>query len=196
MGEQEERTERRKSDRRVLRTKRAINDAFKTLIKDHSIDKITVSALAKEADIDRKTFYLHYASLDELVRATADETIDKLLTTLEKLGEETEESPGNIVYALDSTLREMKIPPERIASSLSIDYFTKSLEDPENKAFLKSKIGPHFVKRFENEAALDYAVHFMLAGSLSAYVAWVKDGKREPIETVARSIDSIFHALG
>lgn len=53
-------------DKRIERTEKAIYDAFFRLLEDNEYDRITISALAREAGIDRKTFYLHYASIDEL----------------------------------------------------------------------------------------------------------------------------------
>ena len=59
-----------KVDRRAIRTKRNITDAFTQLLAEKDFDKITVAEIAERADINRRTFYLHYediyALLDEL----------------------------------------------------------------------------------------------------------------------------------
>ena len=57
----------RKTDRRVIKTRRAILDAFMELVATTPYDKITISSLAREANIDRKTFYLHYESISDLL---------------------------------------------------------------------------------------------------------------------------------
>ena len=56
-----------KVDRRVARTKKAIEDAFEKLVAETDYSKITVSAIAKEANINRKTFYLHYSSVEDVL---------------------------------------------------------------------------------------------------------------------------------
>lgn len=53
-------------DKRVARTEKAIRAAFFKLLGDIDYEKISVSALAREAGVDRKTFYLHYRSIDAL----------------------------------------------------------------------------------------------------------------------------------
>lgn len=53
-------------DRRIVRTRRAIHIAFIDLLTEYEYTKITITALAKRADIDRKTFYTHYSSIDSL----------------------------------------------------------------------------------------------------------------------------------
>ena len=57
----------RAQDRRVARTKAAVHAAVLKLVQERAFDKVTVAAVAREADIDRKTFYLHYASVDDVV---------------------------------------------------------------------------------------------------------------------------------
>ena len=45
-------------------------------------EKITISDIAREADIDRKTFYLHYDSTEDIIREYAEEKTRELLTRL------------------------------------------------------------------------------------------------------------------
>lgn len=55
-----------RKDKRVARTEKAIRTAFFKLLADVDYEKISVSALSREAGVDRKTFYLHYKSIDAL----------------------------------------------------------------------------------------------------------------------------------
>lgn len=55
------------TDRRSLRTKRNIREAFLELIQIKELRKITITELADKADIDRKTFYLHYESISGIL---------------------------------------------------------------------------------------------------------------------------------
>jgi AcrR family transcriptional regulator len=57
------------SDRRVSRTRRCIDEAFLALLKHRGYDGVAVSDIVREADIGRATFYEHYASKDDLLRA-------------------------------------------------------------------------------------------------------------------------------
>jgi AcrR family transcriptional regulator len=57
----------RRVDRRVLRTKRAIRNAFAALLSQKDIDDITVRELAEAADISRKTFYNYYTGVYEVL---------------------------------------------------------------------------------------------------------------------------------
>lgn len=56
-----------KVDHRVRRTRRAIMKAFRTLALQKDLASITIREIAEEADISRKTFYLHYHSIEDLL---------------------------------------------------------------------------------------------------------------------------------
>ncbi len=66
-------------DRRVVRTRKAILAAFEKLLEKKDLSEITISSIAREADIDRKTFYLHFGSIDGLLDAVAEESVDYIV---------------------------------------------------------------------------------------------------------------------
>lgn len=65
-------------DRRVRRTKLLIRNAFLDLLKEKSISSITITELTTRADIDRRTFYLHYSCVDDILREIEKETVDSM----------------------------------------------------------------------------------------------------------------------
>ena len=69
-------------DRRITKTRKAIQNAYLNLLKQKGTEKITISDIAREADIDRKTFYLHYDSTEDIIRDYAEEKTKELLARL------------------------------------------------------------------------------------------------------------------
>ena len=59
----------KKEDLRSKRTKEFIRKTFEEMICEMDFEQITVKELTERAMINRKTFYLHYDSLDEIGRA-------------------------------------------------------------------------------------------------------------------------------
>jgi len=55
-----------RTDLRVIKTKRAIRQAFAELVSRMPLEDITVSDIAQQALINRKTFYAHYAGVRQL----------------------------------------------------------------------------------------------------------------------------------
>lgn len=56
-----------KDDLRVVKTLDAIRAAFESLLGDMDYEDITVTELCARARINKKTFYRHYADLDDLL---------------------------------------------------------------------------------------------------------------------------------
>ncbi|MDP9868557.1 MULTISPECIES: TetR/AcrR family transcriptional regulator [Streptosporangium] len=60
-------------DRRVRRTRQAIQRALIELILDKGYDQVTVSDLIRRADVGRSTFYAHFDSKQAVLLANLDE---------------------------------------------------------------------------------------------------------------------------
>ena len=53
-----------KTDKRVIKTKHAIYKAFVELLNEKDINQITITDIAKRANINRKTFYNYYSDVN------------------------------------------------------------------------------------------------------------------------------------
>lgn len=69
-------------DRRTRKTKAAIQAEFVQLMTQKAINEITIRELAAGADINRRTFYLHYTDIYDLLHQTEDTVIEQFQTTL------------------------------------------------------------------------------------------------------------------
>lgn len=67
-------------DLRVRRTRLAIRQAFEELVLEKDFTEIRVKELAERARINRKTSYLHYKSLEDLLAEIQDEIVDSFLS--------------------------------------------------------------------------------------------------------------------
>ncbi len=68
----------RREDRRVRMTRRLIKDSFLTLMRQKNIAKITVKDICAGADINRATFYAHYADVYDLLHKMEDELAENI----------------------------------------------------------------------------------------------------------------------
>lgn len=67
-----------KSDLRVTKTRRLIKAAFLDLVQAKPVQKVTVTELAKRAEISKGTFYLHYVDIYDLYNQMVKETVSKI----------------------------------------------------------------------------------------------------------------------
>ena len=77
----------RKTDRRTLYTKMTIKDSLLALLRVSSFDKLTVTAVCRQAEVTRATFYLHYDDLTSVL----DELLDDALKLAEAEGRRPDE---------------------------------------------------------------------------------------------------------
>lgn len=67
-----------KMDRRIIRTRRMIRDAFTELMEEKGFDGVTVRDLAEKANINRGTFYLHYQDKYDLMEQSEREILNEI----------------------------------------------------------------------------------------------------------------------
>ena len=72
------------TDRRVLRTKKNIRQTFLQLLSEKSLTQLTVKELSEQADINRKTFYMYYSNIEDILSELEDELVQKLVLVFEK----------------------------------------------------------------------------------------------------------------
>ena len=69
----------KRQDMRVRRTRKHLKEAFLRMILKKPLEKIKVTDLAEIAEINRKTFYLHFTDIYDLMDTIADETAGKII---------------------------------------------------------------------------------------------------------------------
>lgn len=63
----------RKIDHRTIATKKLLKSTLKNMVCEMDLGALTIKELTARAHMNRKTFYLHYASLDELFKSVGDD---------------------------------------------------------------------------------------------------------------------------
>ena len=188
---------RRSTDRRVVRTRKAIREAFFKLMENQDYHKITIASVAREADIDRKTFYLHYDSIDALIDSTASDMVQDIISTIDP--DRLRADPGEQVRLTLARVNEKICADVELyaymANNLSMDFVLGHIE----KALV------HYAKTYgveslPRELLADgdpgyYRPRFYLAGAVSVYSEWLCSDRTRPIEDVAEVVaDALGHA--
>ncbi len=65
-------------DRRVRRTRKLLREALVEITLEKGYEKVTIQDVTGRADIGYRTFFRHFSSIDELLVAAGQETLDKL----------------------------------------------------------------------------------------------------------------------
>lgn len=168
-------------DRRVKKTKRAIQTALITLLQKHIFTEITVSELARTADIDRKTFYLHYHSINDVLdefEAELTQQVSDIINASDRF---------NLDSFIDSLTHMMLEKIDIFAHISKNNDYSFLLDDCKNilaEALLKESKTESTLGREE----LDFITHFIAYGLVDTYKNWLKTPTRSEIELKKTSL--------
>ena len=89
------------TDRRALRSQRAIGSAFAELLSKKELRKITVQEIVDKADVGRATFYKHYLDIYDLYEKIEKNTVTEIAMLALNIGEKPVEEffKGLLGYA-------------------------------------------------------------------------------------------------
>lgn len=75
----------RREYRSAIRSRRFIRQAFLELLREKSFEKITVTDIVNRADINRSTFYAHYADVRALMEEIQNEFIERSIAVVKEM---------------------------------------------------------------------------------------------------------------
>ena len=181
-------------DRRVKRSRKAIADAFGRLIAKMPLGDITVSMLAREADVDRKTFYQHFGTIDGLLDAIAGEVVSDLLDEVERtagIGPDSEFDDRLVKRFFDVLAR-------RLSEDLAVcGYFYKNIPadvlfDHLSRPLADQIVERGLVVRGTSDAEFEMMLTFVLGGLFSLCRWWLNSDRGVSPEQLARyAIDMV-----
>ena len=68
-----------KVDLRVQKTKKVLKNTFKEMFLNMNLEEITVKSLCEKSMINRRTFYLHYNSIDDIMSEIMEDMSNEFL---------------------------------------------------------------------------------------------------------------------
>ena len=178
----------KKMDRRVKYTRMVITSSFIELLGEKPISKISVKEICELADVNRATFYKHYADPHDLLRQVEQELIADVnvylygmqygnmdsdaVNTLEKIFEYIRENAKlcSIMLSDSSDLRFRNKIVEVVQHECIRAWSETSLVQPENA---------------------EYAFIFAAFGSVGIIQKWMNDGMKKSNREMAEMISNM-----
>lgn len=167
----------RHGDRRITRTREAIRSAFIDMICEMEYEQITIKELAERAGVNRKTFYLHYDSLDDLLSELQGEMSLRFLERIK--GFKIPYDMDKITRAFYLSMEESGKFAERLACSRNYHYINLRMVNTIMKDTWKEEIAKAKDPYLQN-IVMTYASQ----STLAIYRQWVADQKRIPLDDI------------
>lgn len=169
-------------NRRTLYSKKVIIEAFLLLLQEKNLNKITVTDICKEADINRGTFYSYYNDPFDLMRSIEDELIEKMMSAIYISGEQ------NILNELLNLIlinKELcKIIFNEKNSSRVLNTVLNSVHDLTITEIKKQFPNAH-------ETHLEYFFTYSIGGIIEVIRKWINDDMKIPTEEVVQILESM-----
>ena len=160
-------------DRRIVRSRNAILSAFERLLMEKPLADITVSAIAREANVDRKTFYVHFGTVDGLLDAIASMDGD---TNERALG-----AAATFFKTVNEALCNNLVLNRQLIENIPLDDFMARLRAPLEHEIAERDLLPQGLK----DEMFDYYLAFLLSGIIGIYRTWALSDGSVPIERVS-----------
>ena len=163
-------------DLRIVKTKKAIRETFEKMICEMDYEEISIKELTARAEINRKTFYLHYQDLDELLCELQNEIADTFIKKETNYSSMTDIKNLIRLY-FESTVHQSMLH-ERLICSGSYQKFRESV----NKRIMEHRRETNRGIFGANDLSENFIFSFFGANTTLLYRQWVADGKKMPIE--------------
>lgn len=181
-----------KLDLRIIRTRKAIKEAFLTLVQTKGYERITIQDIAEEAMINRNTFYLHYVDKPNLIENLCQESIENLNVCINLEMREIDEMNRDIfISILSETFKAIEVDIVFFKTMLSQNghpNFSIYLREALKKIML-SGMGDHY-----NNQKIKVGLEYMISGLVGVICMWIADSENLVVEEVVEQLSEIhFH---
>ena len=168
----------RKEDLRIQRTREAIRTTFEDMICEMDYEQISIKELAQRARINRKTFYLHYNTLDDLLREIQNEMAQNFIKRTQGL--ERPRDMDKITREFFLCSEELGKLGERITCSGNYKYISRKITNDIMNQTWKTDSRSSSVNPYIQNVVMTYVAQ----STLEIYKQWIADGKKIPIEDI------------
>ena len=173
----------KKVDRRVIKTRRQLKKGLAALMKENSVNQITVKELVEEVDINRSTFYLHFKDIQDLLR----EIEENMEAQIKRAIEEHPIVSGNenAFYFIEDMFRvldeEREISKALIGPNGDMGFIHRI------ERIIKENSRGTLEKMFPGKKEdLKYFYAFCLSGCLGLVKVWLNEGEEKSPEEMAQ----------
>lgn len=185
------------NDRRALRTKKMIKNAFSELLEEKGFNDLSITDITTRADINRGTFYLHYTDKFDLLEQIENEVIENLADYIKDTID---------IHILNVTTFDIPLP-----------FIVKVFEYlKENAIFMKVILGPKgnpvFQNKFKNFIQVNlfenvkmlklirgtmmvpetYFISYVMSAHLGVVQQWLENDAEKSPEEMALILSKMF----
>lgn len=171
-------------DRRQQKTRQAIFRAFGDLLEKKSFGNITVQEIIDEANVGRSTFYAHFETKDDLLKAMCTDIFNHVFSDdLEQesnhdfshAGHNFEKEITHILYHLQDNRKNLKGLLSCESGTIFMNYFISYLHE----------MFPSYVEKLHRQAPTEYILNLAIYSFAETIRWWITEHENYTPEEIA-----------
>jgi AcrR family transcriptional regulator len=187
-----------KDDRRVKYTKMVLKDSLLRLLSEKDISRITIKEICDSADVNRATFYAHYADQYDLLEKIEDELFDNVRAHLagnEHQGFPRSDSEWNDTVNMVADIFDYIKENAALCKLLLNDWRKLDFQ----KRIMTLVYDPYFLRLADGSTftreELDYVYSFTLTGCVGLVQTWLDTGTAQSSRMLADLLLRMFYRV-
>ncbi|MCR1955640.1 TetR/AcrR family transcriptional regulator [Clostridioides mangenotii] len=175
-----------KGNRRILYTKKVINESLLDLLQSKEIHQVTVTDICKRADINRGTFYSHYKDAFDLLQTMEDDLFNQIIEYIKDIPIENYKDILllKVLKLIESNKDLCKILFCKQKDSRILNRILYVARKTDIERIFKSS-GDF------NNIYLDYSIKYAVGGTFAIIQSWLEGDLTESPEEIVEIINSI-----
>ena len=178
----------RDTDRRVKYTKMVLRESLLELLQDKPINRISVTELCQNADVNRGTFYAHYSEPYDLLKQIEDELFEDIRRCFEEKPDNTmEETNMDLLLVINRNRELCRI----ILSDSASPNFMSRVYD----------VGAEYFRRYWKgslerlDMPEDYLYRSIVTGNVELIRYWIMNDDNRSPEDIAAMMSSLVNRI-
>ena len=173
-------------DRRVRKTRKALQDALAELMCEKELRQITVQELADRADVHRATFYTHYQDVYDLYQKMENRI---LMDATELMIEVPSHNYDSVYRAVIDYLLENRAIGQMIFGKHGSSSFRQQLAKAMEQRYLE--IWTYESPETQITESIRYLTAYHVSGCISILERWVQSGYAESKDEIYRLLQQV-----
>ncbi len=175
--------------RSAIRSRKLITRALADLLQEKPLDKITVTDVVRRAEVNRGTFYAHYADIPSVLRCLIEQIFDRIRQAVFDQAHQPPDLPHVLLAAIQEILEEDTEFCRKVMTSSA----SAQLEDQLVQLVLDYLLQHEDQFGFGNHEQYDLTIRFCAGGLTTLYRTWFAGGMPISLEELTHQAELLLN---
>ena len=185
-------------DRRQQKTRAAIFQAFTALLSEKNYSRITVQEIIDRANVGRTTFYTHFETKEELLKALCEELFGHIIASAQDATHthglySDRNAPESIFCHLLQHLQENDGNILGLLSGESSELFLRYFKDSLNELIQSQFVGQN--RKSNTDIPQDFLVNHISGSFVEMVLWWIKGHMKQTPEELDRYFRAVIEPI-